>query len=85
MRIAGGRGRMAVDVLLSALAKEEPAAFAHAHDVASLATAVARVLGLDRRGRENAARAAELHDIGKLAIPAEILAKRGPLDASGGS
>ena len=82
MRIAGGRGRMAVDVLLSALAKEEPAAFAHAREVADLATAVAQSLGLDRRGRENVARAAELHDIGKMAIPGEILAKRGPLDAS---
>ena len=82
MRIAGGRGRMAVDVLLSALAKEEPAAFAHAREVAELATAVAQALGLDRRGRENVARAAELHDIGKMAIPREILAKRGPLDAS---
>jgi two-component system, cell cycle response regulator len=82
MRIAGGRGRMAVDVLLSALAKEEPAAFAHAREVADLASAVAQVLGLDRRGRENVARAAELHDIGKMAIPGEILAKRGPLDAS---
>jgi HD-GYP domain-containing protein (c-di-GMP phosphodiesterase class II) len=73
---------MAADALLSALAKEEPAMLGHARDVAGLAAEVARVLGLDRRGRENVARAAELHDIGKMAIPAEILAKRGPLDAA---
>jgi len=80
MRIAGGRGRMAVDVLLNALAKEEPAALAHAREVADLAAAVAQALGLDRRGRENVARAAELHDIGKMAIPDAILNKPGPLD-----
>jgi HD-GYP domain-containing protein (c-di-GMP phosphodiesterase class II) len=80
MRIAAGRGRMAADVLLSALAKEEPALLGHAREVADLAERVARALGLDRRARENVACAAELHDVGKMAIPAEILAKRGPLE-----
>jgi HD-GYP domain-containing protein (c-di-GMP phosphodiesterase class II) len=50
--------------------------------VAELAAAVARALGLDRRTRDDVARAAELHDVGKMAIPAEILAKRGPLDGA---
>jgi len=58
----------------------EPGLEAHAREVADLAGAVARALGLDRHGRANVARAAELHDIGKLAIPAEILAKPGPLE-----
>ena len=79
MRIAAGRGRMAADVLLRALAEDEPGQLDHAREVAGLAAGVARALGLDRRSREDVARAAELHDIGKLAIPAEILAKRGPL------
>ena len=82
MRIAAGRGRMAADVLLNALAMEEPALLGHAHEVADLAERLARALGLERRARENVARAAALHDIGKMAIPGEILAKRGPLDAS---
>jgi HD-GYP domain-containing protein (c-di-GMP phosphodiesterase class II) len=82
MRIGGGRGRLAADVLLSALAKEEPAAFDHAREVAELAAGLARALGLDRRGRDDVACAAELHDIGKMAIPGEVLAKRGPLDAA---
>jgi putative nucleotidyltransferase with HDIG domain len=81
MRIAAGRGRMAADVLLNALAMEEPALLAHAHEVADLAERLARALGLERRARENVARAAALHDIGKMTIPGEILAKRGPLDA----
>jgi HD-GYP domain-containing protein (c-di-GMP phosphodiesterase class II) len=71
---------MAANVLLRALA-QEPAAAAHAHEVAELAAEVAQALGLDRRGREEVARAAELHDVGKLAIPSEILDKRGPLAA----
>jgi len=58
----------------------EPGLQARSWEVADLAGAVARALGLDRRGRENVARAAELHDIGKLAIPAEILGKRGTLE-----
>src|SRR4051794_677161 len=62
------------------IARMDPGLQAHAREVADLAGAVARALGLDRRGRGNVARAAELHDIGKLAMPAEILAKDGPLD-----
>jgi len=62
------------------IARMDPGLLAHAREVADLAGAVASALGLERRGRHNVARAAELHDIGKLAIPAEILAKRGPLD-----
>jgi two-component system, cell cycle response regulator len=62
------------------VAKEEPALLDHAREVADLAERLARALGLDRRARENVACAAELHDIGKMAIPAEILAKRGPLE-----
>jgi putative nucleotidyltransferase with HDIG domain len=71
---------MAANVLLRALA-QEPAAAAHAHEVAELAAEVARALGLDRRSREEVACAAELHDVGKMAIPPEILGKRGPLAA----
>ena len=69
MRIAAGRGRMAADVLLNALAMDEPALLDHAREVAELAEDLAQALGLDRRARENVARAAELHDIGKMAIP----------------
>jgi HD-GYP domain-containing protein (c-di-GMP phosphodiesterase class II) len=58
----------------------DPGLQAHAREVADLAAEVARALRLDRRARERVARAAELHDIGKLAIPSEVLAKRGPLE-----
>jgi two-component system, cell cycle response regulator len=73
---------MAADVLLKALADDEPALLEHAREVAELAASVALALGLDRRARELVARAAQLHDIGKMAVPAEILAKPGPLGAA---
>jgi HD-GYP domain-containing protein (c-di-GMP phosphodiesterase class II) len=72
---------MAADVLLRVLADDEPALLDHAREVAGLAIRVSFALGLDRRTREDIARAAELHDIGKLAIPGGLLAKRGPLAA----
>jgi diguanylate cyclase (GGDEF)-like protein len=45
-----------------------------------LSTQVGRNLGLDDEESSLLARAAELHDIGKLAIPEVILDKPGPLD-----
>jgi diguanylate cyclase (GGDEF)-like protein/putative nucleotidyltransferase with HDIG domain len=53
----------------------------HSHHVTELAERTARLLGL---GTDDLARvriAAELHDIGKTAIPDRILEKPGPLDA----
>jgi HD-GYP domain-containing protein (c-di-GMP phosphodiesterase class II) len=53
---------------------------AAAREVAALAGAVAGRLGLDPPGVEQVARAAELHDVGKLALPEDILHKPGALD-----
>jgi len=79
MRTTEGRGRVAAEVLLRALASGEPSVHDHVREVAALARGVAGVLGIGEEEREVIARAAELHDIGKMAIPGEILAKRGPL------
>ena len=68
------------DVLLRALGEREPELLAHTAAVTGLARAVASALGLDPEERDVIARAAELHDIGKVAIPDAILAKPGPLD-----
>lgn len=48
--------------------------------VESLAVAIGGLLGLHGDRLEALARAAELHDLGKLSIPSEILDKPGPLD-----
>jgi two-component system cell cycle response regulator len=74
---AGSQSR---DVLLSALRERQPELHAHIVDVAALAGRVAAELGLDAEQRDEVKRAAELHDIGKVAIPDAILNKPGPLD-----
>ncbi|HYN51109.1 MAG TPA: diguanylate cyclase [Thermoleophilaceae bacterium] len=51
----------------------------HVEDVASLAVTCAEALGLSAEDVESVQRAAELHDIGKVAIPSEILTKQGAL------
>jgi diguanylate cyclase (GGDEF)-like protein len=74
-------GRQPEDVLLRTLYEREPRLHRHARRVSSLAVAVGRLLGADSGELARLARAAELHDVGKLAIPDAILHKPGPLDA----
>jgi two-component system cell cycle response regulator len=69
------------DVLLKALEEHHPDLGAHVHDVGLLAAAVATELGLDARALQHVRHAAELHDIGKVAVPSSILDKPGKLDA----
>jgi HD-GYP domain-containing protein (c-di-GMP phosphodiesterase class II) len=54
----------------------------HSRSVVQLSLDVADALGLDSRRRRNVEFAALLHDIGKIAIPDEILHKPAPLDES---
>jgi len=68
-------------VMLRILAERDPDLSNHLTDVAALAEAVAAGLGLGREQVEHVRVAAELHDVGKIAIPDEILLKSGPLDA----
>jgi two-component system, cell cycle response regulator len=68
------------DVLLAALREREPGLHEHLCGTASLAVAVADELGVSAEERDEIFRAAELHDVGKMAIPDAILDKPGPLD-----
>ena len=52
----------------------------HSRGVVELSLAVAERLGLDSRQRRNVEFAALLHDVGKIAVPKEIINKAGPLD-----
>ena len=52
----------------------------HNAGVAGMAAAVGRALGLDAEALDVLQRAAELHDIGKIAMPDGILHKPGTLD-----
>ena len=68
------------DVLLKALEEHHPDLGAHVHDVGLLASAVAEELGLGGQQLQHVRHAAELHDIGKVAVPTAILDKPGRLD-----
>jgi HD-GYP domain-containing protein (c-di-GMP phosphodiesterase class II) len=52
----------------------------HSRGVVELSLAVSDHLGLDHRQRRNVEFAALLHDVGKIAVPKEIINKAGPLD-----
>jgi HD-GYP domain-containing protein (c-di-GMP phosphodiesterase class II) len=68
-------------VMLRILAERDPELSDHLTDVAALAESVAGSLGLGPDQIDQVRIAAELHDVGKIAIPDEILLKPGPLDA----
>jgi diguanylate cyclase (GGDEF)-like protein len=72
--------RQSTDVLLRALAERHPTLEGHLGGVAHLAEAVGRHLGLEGEALDHVRVAAELHDVGKVAIPDAILNKPGPLD-----
>ena len=72
--------QQARDVLLSAMGEQQPDLHEHVRDVTGLAALVARGLGMPSDEIDDVVRAAELHDVGKLAVPREILDKPGPLD-----
>ncbi len=73
-------GRQSADVLLQALHERSPELGDHLVDVARLAAEVGRRLGMSGEELDQLAQAAQLHDVGKMAIPDAILKKPGPLD-----
>jgi len=70
--------RQSTDVLLSVLAERHPGFGEHSSGVAALALRTAQRLGLDTAETRVVGLAAELHDIGKMAIPDAILDKALP-------
>jgi two-component system, cell cycle response regulator len=72
-------GKEISQTLLAALTEHSPGWDAHMSAVADLAVAVAHEMGLPQDDVVDVRRAAELHDIGKIAVPAAILGKPGRL------
>lgn len=72
--------RQSSDVLLSVLAERDPELLTHVNDVAELAAETARSFGLSEDQVEPIRQGAELHDVGKMAIPDAILGKSDALD-----
>jgi HD-GYP domain-containing protein (c-di-GMP phosphodiesterase class II) len=66
--------------LLEALSVREPELQEQLAGVGALGGDLGRMLGLRRDELEELDRAAQLHDLGKLAVPDEILSKPGALD-----
>jgi diguanylate cyclase (GGDEF)-like protein len=72
--------RQSRDVLLRALQERNPELAERHAAVARLAEVIGERMGLSAEERAQLRQAAELHDVGKLAIPEDILHKPGPLD-----
>src|SRR5215210_7731786 len=72
--------RQSKDVLVRALSERSPDLLVHLEGIAELAESTARRLGLGDDEAEQVRHAAELRDIGKVAIPDAILAKPSALD-----
>ncbi|MEJ7716488.1 MAG: diguanylate cyclase [Thermoleophilaceae bacterium] len=68
------------DVLMRILSERQPDLGSHVDDIARLATGTARRMGLGEEAVAEVGQAAQLHDIGKIAVPDTLLDKRGPLD-----
>jgi two-component system cell cycle response regulator len=68
------------DLLLRILHEREPALTAHSDGVSEMAVELGRRSELGTEELDYIARAAQLHDIGKIAIPDEILSKPAGLD-----
>ncbi len=69
-----------VMAISSLVETRDPYTAGHQRRVASLASAIAQEMGLSKARVENVYTAGLIHDIGKIAVPAEILNKPGKLD-----
>ena len=70
------------DVLLQVIAEHQPDLPEHLQEVAVMARLVGRRMGLAGEDLEIVVRAAELHDVGKVAVPDAILQKPTSLEPS---
>jgi diguanylate cyclase (GGDEF)-like protein len=75
-----GESERTMAALLAALTLREPELESQRADVGALALDAGTALGLRRDELDELERAAQLHDLGKLAVPDEILHKPEPLD-----
>jgi diguanylate cyclase (GGDEF)-like protein len=72
--------RQTRNVLLRVLREREPELGEHLRSVAQLAIELGQAIHLGPEQLDEVARAAELHDIGKIAVPDSILHKGAPLN-----
>ena len=68
-----------VTALIEAMSAKDTYLYAHSHNVAVYAKAIAEEIGFPPERTRRLIQGCELHDLGKIAIPDSILMKRGPL------
>jgi|GEM_PF-5560730 len=68
-----------VDALAAAIEMRDPYTAGHQRRVTRLACAIAEEMGLPEEQVEGIRMAGLIHDVGKIAVPAEILSRPGPL------
>src|SRR3954452_1331516 len=78
--VAWAARRAAVSMAAATMHARDGNTAAHSDDVVHLCDAIAAELGIHGFERAELLAAAQLHDVGKVAIPQEILDKPGPLD-----
>jgi len=78
----GGAAELITCVLHAALAQRHPDLGEHSDDVAGDVELLARTIGLDEETIGLIIKAGDLHDVGKLGIPDEIITRPGPLSES---
>jgi diguanylate cyclase (GGDEF)-like protein len=78
----GGAAELITSVLHAALAQRHPDLGEHSDDVAGDVELLARTIGLDEETISLVIKAGDLHDVGKLGIPDEIITRPGPLSPS---
>jgi len=69
----------ALTVLEKALEMRDPYTYTHTRYVANIAVEIGKELGFEHKRLEHLRLAAELHDLGKISIPLDILIKPGRL------
>ena len=77
-----GAAELITAVLHAALAQRHPDLGEHSDDVAGDVELLARSIGMEQDAIDLVVKAGDLHDVGKLGIPDEIITKPGPLTAS---
>jgi HD-GYP domain-containing protein (c-di-GMP phosphodiesterase class II) len=74
------KARKALDVLARVMDLSDPATSEHSRDIAGLVPRVGKLMGIRGDAATELELAARFHDIGKVAVPEEVLRKPGPLD-----
>ncbi len=68
-----------VTAFMQALGAKDLYTQGHSHAVSTYARLIGEEMGLDEHDLQSVVRGCELHDIGKIAVPDQILLKKGPL------